>query len=86
MDLSKAYRDLRLDVTISRFPPNDVGELRNLMQAVIRALLSMETETALFNDDSADENIAIIIDEPAQPSTSSENSFPGTNETISVHE
>lgn len=48
VDLSEAYRDMAIDSTISRFRPEDVLELRNLMQAVLRALLSMDTETALF--------------------------------------
>ncbi|OAA74293.1 Brefeldin A-sensitivity protein 4 [Akanthomyces lecanii RCEF 1005] len=48
VDLSEAYRDMAIDSTISRFRPEDVLELRNLMQAVLRALLSMDTETTLF--------------------------------------
>ncbi|KAM3520153.1 hypothetical protein NHJ13051_007027 [Beauveria bassiana] len=48
VDLSEAYRDMAIDSTISRFRPEDVLELRNLMQAVLRALLSMDTETTLL--------------------------------------
>lgn len=48
VDLSEAYRDMVIDSTISRFQPEDVLELRNLMQAVLRALLSMDTETTLL--------------------------------------
>ncbi|EGX93314.1 hypothetical protein CCM_04687 [Cordyceps militaris CM01] len=49
VDLSEAYRDMVIDSTVSRFLPEDVLELRNLMQAVLRALLSMDTETNLLN-------------------------------------
>ncbi|KAM0426760.1 hypothetical protein ACHAPT_008076 [Fusarium lateritium] len=50
MDMSLAYRDMRIDITITRFRPVDVRELRNLVQGVVRALLSMDTETDLFED------------------------------------
>ncbi|KAM3558943.1 hypothetical protein MY1884_003725 [Beauveria asiatica] len=58
VDLSEAYRDMAIDSTISRFQPEDVLELRNLMQAVLRALLSMDTETTLLErpDDSEANN------------------------------
>ncbi|KAM3503455.1 hypothetical protein MY11210_008710 [Beauveria gryllotalpidicola] len=58
VDLSEAYRDMVIDSTISRFQPEDVLELRNLMQAVLRALLSMDTETTLLGrpDDSEADN------------------------------
>ena len=39
-----------IDMSISRFRPDDVRLLRNSMQAVIRALLSMDTETAVFTN------------------------------------
>ena len=39
-----------IDVTVTRFRPEDVSDLRYLMQGVIRALLSMETETYMFDD------------------------------------
>lgn len=45
--LSDMYRDMVLDITISHFHPDDVQALRNLMQATIRALLSMGTERFL---------------------------------------
>lgn len=50
MDMSLAYRDMRIDITITRFRPNDVRELRNSVQGVVRALLSMNTDTELFED------------------------------------
>ena len=58
VDLSSAYRDMRIDITITRFVPDDVQEIRNLMQAVIRSLLSVETETNLFNDWNSDHDVA----------------------------
>lgn len=48
VDVGSAYRDLRLDVSITRFEPQDVRSLRNLIQTVIRALLLLKTETRLF--------------------------------------
>ena len=48
VSLSVAYRDLVIDISITRFHPRDVEELRNLMQGVIRSLLSMKPQTNLF--------------------------------------
>lgn len=50
VNLSQAYRDLVLDISITRFQPADVMSLRNLMQGVIRSLLSLKTTTDLFDD------------------------------------
>ncbi|KAH7238918.1 hypothetical protein BKA59DRAFT_402587 [Fusarium tricinctum] len=50
MDMSLAYRDMRIDITITRFRPMDLRELRNAVQGVVRALLSMDTDTDLFED------------------------------------
>lgn len=50
VNLSQAHRDLVLDISITRFRPSDVASLRNLMQGVIRALLSLKMETQLFDD------------------------------------
>ncbi|CAJ2504806.1 Uu.00g122000.m01.CDS01 [Anthostomella pinea] len=47
--MSQAYRDFVIDFSITLFDPKDVKELRNLIQAVIRALLSLKTETKLFD-------------------------------------
>lgn len=47
--LSQAYRDLVLEISITRFRPSDVETLRNLMQAVIRSLLALKMETQLFD-------------------------------------
>jgi Putative ER transporter, 6TM, N-terminal len=50
VNLSQAYRDLVLDISLTRFQPSDVMSLRNLMQAVVRSLLSLSTETHLFDE------------------------------------
>jgi hypothetical protein len=50
VNLSQVYRDLTLELSITRFNPRDVEVLRNLMQAVIRSLLALKSETELFDD------------------------------------
>ena len=50
VNLSQTYRDLTLDISITRFRPADVMALRNLMQGVIRSLLSLKMDTQLFDD------------------------------------
>ncbi|KAI8628456.1 hypothetical protein F5Y19DRAFT_437905 [Xylariaceae sp. FL1651] len=49
VDMSQIYRDLVIDFSITPLNPKDVLILRNLIQAVIRALLSLKTETRLFD-------------------------------------
>ncbi|KAG5929159.1 hypothetical protein E4U42_006983, partial [Claviceps africana] len=49
VNLSEAYRDMRTSMTISRFQPDQVEQLRNNMQAVIRALLSLEMADHLLD-------------------------------------
>lgn len=44
------YRDMVMEVTISRYKPKDVLKLRNLMQAVIRSLLAIEPATHLLEN------------------------------------
>ncbi|KAJ6437779.1 Brefeldin A-sensitivity protein 4 [Purpureocillium lavendulum] len=65
VDLSTAARDLKLDISITRFRPDDIGDLRNLMQAVIRALLSLETETYLFVDSDQEDDVVITVNGPS---------------------
>ncbi|KAG9231724.1 hypothetical protein BJ875DRAFT_468715 [Amylocarpus encephaloides] len=66
--LSAACRDLTLDISITRFPPSDVLTLRNLMQAVIRCLLSLGMETAPFDkpeekeEDTGPKEVVIDVD------------------------
>ncbi|KAI1472680.1 uncharacterized protein F4812DRAFT_21230 [Daldinia caldariorum] len=49
VSISQAYRDLVIDFSITRFDPKDVLELRNLIQGVIRALLSLNSETGILD-------------------------------------
>ncbi|KAM4063051.1 fusaric acid resistance protein-like domain-containing protein [Hirsutella rhossiliensis] len=65
VDLSQACRDMALDMTITRFRPADIVELRNLTQAVIRALLTLKTDTCLFEEPVAERDIIITVDGPA---------------------
>jgi hypothetical protein len=58
VNLSQAYRDITLDISITRFPPSHVVALRNLMQSVIRSLLSLKMQTALF--DSPEETVVDV--------------------------
>lgn len=50
VNLSQAYRDLAIDVSVTRFLPADIASLRNLMQSVLRNLLALKTEIDLFGD------------------------------------
>lgn len=50
VNLSQAYRDLVLDISVTRFLPHDIASLRNLMQAVVRSMLALKTETDMFED------------------------------------
>lgn len=56
---------MALDITMTRFRPDDIVELRNLMQAVIRALLTLKTDTYLFEEPEAERDIIITVDGPA---------------------
>ncbi|KAI1374397.1 hypothetical protein F4677DRAFT_461454 [Hypoxylon crocopeplum] len=49
VSISQAYRDLVIDFSITLFDPKDVLALRNLIQGVIRALLSLHSETRLLD-------------------------------------
>lgn len=46
--LSEAVRDFTIDLSISRYRPDDVRSVRNLIQGVIRSILSIRTDTLLF--------------------------------------
>ncbi|KAI0173437.1 hypothetical protein GGR52DRAFT_387284 [Hypoxylon sp. FL1284] len=46
--MSQAYRDLVLDFSVTLFDPKDIQTLRNLIQGVIRALLSLNSEAMMF--------------------------------------
>ncbi|KAI1387905.1 uncharacterized protein F4822DRAFT_407923 [Hypoxylon trugodes] len=49
VSMSQAYRDLVIDFSITLFDPKDVLALRNLIQGVIRALLSLNSETRILD-------------------------------------
>ncbi|TGO42925.1 hypothetical protein BHYA_0004g00510 [Botrytis hyacinthi] len=61
VNLSQAYRDLVLDISVTRFKPSDVEILRNLMQAVIRSFLSLRMESHLFDDSDKEEDSDIAL-------------------------
>ncbi|KAL8777502.1 MAG: hypothetical protein Q9194_002510 [Teloschistes cf. exilis] len=46
--LSTTVRDFTIDLSVSKFTPDDARSLRNLMQGIIRALLSIKPDTRLF--------------------------------------
>lgn len=64
VDLSQACRDMKIDITVTRVRPSDVGDLRNLMQAVIRALLTLKADTCLFKHSPSEHDVSITVDEP----------------------
>ncbi|KAI0429993.1 hypothetical protein F5Y09DRAFT_242819 [Xylaria sp. FL1042] len=49
VSMSQIYRDLVIDFSITTLNPKDVLALRNSVQGVIRALLSLKTETRLLD-------------------------------------
>ena len=52
--LSQAVRDFTIEFAYSRFLPDDMRTIRNLLQAVIRSILSVRTNTNLFEADPED--------------------------------
>ncbi|KAK6956590.1 hypothetical protein Daesc_001869 [Daldinia eschscholtzii] len=60
VSISQAYRDLVIDFSITLFDPKDVLALRNLIQGVIRALLSLNSETGILDklDDTSSERLS----------------------------
>ncbi|KAI1074789.1 hypothetical protein F5B20DRAFT_573896 [Whalleya microplaca] len=49
VSMSQAYRDMIIDFSVTLFDPKDVLTLRNLIQGVIRTLLSLHSETRIFD-------------------------------------
>lgn len=66
---------MRIDITITRFRPDDMRDLRNLILATIRALLSLETEAHLLKDDSDDDTIKINVHPPESSTDGIQNPF-----------
>ncbi|KAJ8109317.1 hypothetical protein ONZ43_g6171 [Nemania bipapillata] len=54
VSMSQIHRDLVIDFSIAVLSPEDVLMLRNSVQAVIRALLSLKSETKLFEPPTGD--------------------------------
>ncbi|KAH8598829.1 hypothetical protein B0O99DRAFT_537965 [Bisporella sp. PMI_857] len=54
VQISQAYRDLVLDVSLTRFKPSDVMALRNLIQGVIRSLLALKMENQPLDEIESD--------------------------------
>lgn len=50
VNISQAVRDFTLDFTVSRFLPDDVVLIRNLIQGVIRSILAITPDTTLFTE------------------------------------
>lgn len=76
VNLSEAFRDMRMELTISPFIPNDIGQLRNILQAIIRDLMAIDPASNLFvvpspasssnpEVDDGSEQVVIDIDTPA---------------------
>lgn len=89
VNLSQAYRDLVLDISITRFKPSDVMALRNIMQAVIRSFLSLKMQTQLFGDfeeagDSQTANSDRVKDNSKEGDNPSENRNITANDTKDV--
>ena len=51
VNLSEAYRDLVIDISVSPLHPKDVASLRNGLQRVIRSVLAIKPVTLLFELD-----------------------------------
>lgn len=49
VNLSEAVRDFSIDLSISRFRPDDIRSMRNLVQGVISAVLAIRPDTTLFD-------------------------------------
>lgn len=48
VNLSEAVRDFTVDISVSRFHPDDVRSLRNLLQGVLRGVMAIRPHTDLF--------------------------------------
>ncbi|KAI1124754.1 hypothetical protein F5Y10DRAFT_248831 [Nemania abortiva] len=54
VSMSQVYRDLVIDFSITTLSPEDALIIRNSVQSVIRALLSLKSETRLFQSPTGD--------------------------------
>ena len=60
VNLSTAVRDFVIEFAVSRYQPNEMTAIRNLIQAVIRSFLSLSPETSLFDVQSEHVNVEEI--------------------------
>ncbi|TWU73050.1 hypothetical protein ED733_002602 [Metarhizium rileyi] len=81
VNLSEAYRDMRINITVSRFRPDDVEKLRNKMQAVIRALLSLQIKPRLLDSSPSRQSCVVIINTPDSDTVDEQTSRKNTNAT-----
>ena len=64
--LSGAVRDFTIDLTVSRYHPDDARSLRNLIQGVIRGVISIRPDTNLFDiPGRTSETRSGIVEQPA---------------------
>ena len=49
VDISQAVRDFTIDLSISSYHPDDVRNIRNLIQGVLRSVAATRTNTLLFD-------------------------------------
>lgn len=77
MSLSEAVRDFTIELSISRFHPDDARSLRNLLQGVIRGVMAIKPHTNLFEaiafpSEAGSKSHAMAIDAhtPVEPETS----------------
>lgn len=68
VNLSETVRDMRNEVCICRISPDDAEQLRNMLQELIRDLMSLKHETILFDNmpSDDDENTIIQIDDTSE--------------------
>ena len=62
VNLSTAVRDFVLEVEVSRYRSDEMTTIRNLVQAIIRSLLSIEPETTLFDKERVDVEKTLLGD------------------------
>lgn len=76
VNLSQAVRDFTIDISISRFQPDDVRSLRNLLQGVLRGVMAIRPHTNLFETiASKDYAVATDFQTPVEPVGSGQELF-----------
>ena len=67
VNVSQAVRDFTIDFTISRFSPDHIRETRNLLQGVIRSILSIRPDTTLFDNSAGEDNLVESLQPKSDP-------------------